>query len=392
MKVMKLALLGTAALVAASVGARADNLSDLKAQIKALNARVATLETSPSIPAGYQMVSFSKGTMIQIPGLDTGAPVAGHVIAIMPTADAPAASTVVTWNGYVRVGFLTTRFGATGDVDYDITARAGLTVAGKTDTAVGEVGAKLTYRADSENSDSFNTNNYVKSDGYWGWWKMTPNVTLGGGVDGSLAKSGQGWDALCRTAEASCFGGISNNPGGDPAQIRLSYADGPIGVALGVEDTANNSVGVAAKASYSADMFTADVQGGWWSRGDGFSGPEDAWSASLGLGASLGIAKLSGAVGFGSGHAVGDDFTKASGIVSMNLGDTAVVELGVGHEWFTSAGASGSDFTTFGGGIYYTPVSQLTIGAEASFVSGGNGVLGSLDQSYTAGLFTKFSF
>jgi len=84
---MKIALLGTAALAAVSVSARADNLSDLKAQIEALNARVATLETAPAVPAGYQMVSFSKEGN-------------NHIISIMPTADMPA-TTVITWSGYV---------------------------------------------------------------------------------------------------------------------------------------------------------------------------------------------------------------------------------------------------------------------------------------------------
>jgi hypothetical protein len=40
MKVLKLALIGTAALAALSVTARADSLSDLKAQIEALNGRI----------------------------------------------------------------------------------------------------------------------------------------------------------------------------------------------------------------------------------------------------------------------------------------------------------------------------------------------------------------
>ncbi len=108
MKVMKLALLGTAALAAVSVSARADNLSDLKAQIEALNARVATLEATPSVPAGYSMLSISKGDQIVEPGYAgpkrdnyTG-PV--HVISIMPTADAPAPTTQITWTGYVRAG------------------------------------------------------------------------------------------------------------------------------------------------------------------------------------------------------------------------------------------------------------------------------------------------
>jgi hypothetical protein len=48
MNVLKIALLGTAALAAVSVSARADDLADLKAQIEALNGRISQLESTPS--------------------------------------------------------------------------------------------------------------------------------------------------------------------------------------------------------------------------------------------------------------------------------------------------------------------------------------------------------
>ena len=70
MKVMKLALLGTAALAAVSVSARADDLSALKAQIEALQADVAALQAAPSVPAGYSLMTVSEGDRIVVPGLE----------------------------------------------------------------------------------------------------------------------------------------------------------------------------------------------------------------------------------------------------------------------------------------------------------------------------------
>jgi hypothetical protein len=402
MKVMKLALLGTAALAAASVSARADNLSDLKAQIEALNARVATLEATPAVPAGYSMVAFSKGQDIVVPGYFFGNKDVGsaHVISVMPTADAPAATTSITWSGYVRVAIATGRNSSndtSSQYGTDIHAKAGLKVEGKTDTAVGEVGARVALQATADDGwRSTNTGNgYVKTDGYWGWWKMTPNLTLGGGVDGSLAKNSKSFDATCTCYYADAYeGGISNNPFGDPAQIRLSYADGPLGFAIAVEDSNNNynesAFGVAAKATWSGDMFSADLSGGYWGNAMGGTPTYDAaWVIDAGIGANLGsMFSMNMAVGVGSGTRTGDDYTKASGMLKFQMSEAAHAEFGLGHVWYTSSGNTmGGDFTEIDAGLYYDPVKQLTMGIEGTYASGGI-----YDGSYIADLVTIFRF
>ena len=350
MKVINLALLGTAALVVASVGARAENLDALKTQMDTLT--------------------------------------------LNAVADAPAAATTsIVWSGYVR-GAFTSFYDKSLPVGFqygsDIRAKAGFKVVGTTDTAIGEIGVRIATQAtfDDQFQHQNTGNGKIDTDGYWGWWKLTPNVQLGAGVDGSLGKTGQGWDAKCSTAYTSCFGGISNNPGGDPAQIRLSYADGPLGFAIAVEDSNNagnnSAVGVAGRVSYSADMFSGDIGGGYWGNA---AGPQDAWVVSGGLGASFGIASLSVGAGIGSGFAVNDDYTSASAIMKLNLGDTAHFEVGAGHRWNTSPGMGVNDYTTFGAGLYYDPVKQMTVGAEGAYVSGG-----ATDGSYGAALFTVFRF
>ncbi len=414
MKVMKLALLGTAALAAASVSARADSLSDLKAQIETLNARVATLEATPAVPAGYSMVAFSKGQDIVVPGYffgnkDVGA---AHVISVMPTADAPAATTSITWSGYVRGALTTVRdrspyhydetTDAAGHHIYtlhntssdsyatDIRTKAGLKVEGKTDTAVGEVGARVALQATySDNAYGWNGGNgSVTTDGYWGWWKMTPNMTLGAGIDGSLSKNSKSFDAGCTCYYYGTGGSIATSQPNDPAQIRLSYSDGPIGFAIAVEDAnnANNnsSFGVAAKATWSGDMFSADVSGGYV--GNSATGYEAAWVVDAGIGANLGsMASISAAVGTGSGFLYNDDYTRASAFLKLTASDSMHAEIGLTHTWNTQL--SGMDSTTVGGGLYYDPVKQLTLGLEASYVSGGT-----KDGSYLAGLVTIFRF
>src|SRR5436190_6843029 len=86
--------------------------------------------------------------------------------------------------------------------DIDIYARGQLKVVGKTDTAVGEVGVQVRMRADFDGkpgayySNTYSYGYYNQSDSShgnevymkeaWGWWAMTPELTLGGGYTGSL--------------------------------------------------------------------------------------------------------------------------------------------------------------------------------------------------------------
>ena len=92
MNVLKLALLGTAAVAAVSVSARADDLSDMKAQIEALNSRIASLESTPAVPAGYSLLSVSEVDAIIVPSIEADKDYGKKAtnIGILPTADVPA--------------------------------------------------------------------------------------------------------------------------------------------------------------------------------------------------------------------------------------------------------------------------------------------------------------
>jgi hypothetical protein len=380
MKVVKLALLGTAALAAVSVSARADDLADLKAQIEALNGRISQLEATPSVPAGYQLLSVSETNAIIVPGLindangrDFGSKATN--IGILPTADVPA-STNLQWSGYVRaavtyVDGAVEVDGETVDGDaFDIRTKVGLKFVGTTDTAVGEVGVRATFVAASAGAALINRgNSSVETDGYWGWWKMTPELTLAGGVDGTLANSSNAFDNRCSCYYIDTGGAFATaGGGGDPSQIRLSYASGPISFAVAVEDYDNDgdssAVGVAAEMKYSGDTVGFDINAGYWDPTSGNVGGDADWTVNAGANLGLGdIASLGIAVGLGeSGHTADDDFMRASMFMGFTLSDAVAAELGV-----TYTDLDAGDNLTVAGGLYYTPVSQLTLGLEASY-------------------------
>ena len=360
MKTMKMALLAGAAVAVSAVAAHADELSDMKAQIEALNARVASMETAPSVPAGYQLLAISKGEALQVPGMmgsdrDRVTNERATIISVMPTADAPAGTTI-SWSGYVRAAViyagreadatlkrysnggvpageaaysLVSKISASAnsDDDWDVKARGQLRVVATTDTAVGEVGVELKMRADANGTGSGTV--YMKTA--WGYWAMTPELTFGGGYAGSLGNIGYGYDGAC-TCYYTDNADLSFDPG-DTTQLRLSYASGPFSMAVALEDSGVNNgfgndndyvngqnLGVAGEIKYSGDAFSGEISGVYRSVNDDdytvdtklkladgstlFYDPDiDAlWQVGAGVGFNLGsIASLSLAAALGSG-------------------------------------------------------------------------------------------
>jgi hypothetical protein len=398
MKVMKLALLGTAALAAVSVSARADDLADLKAQIEALNSRISQLESAPSVPAGYQLLSVAEAPAIVVPSLDIdpGYGPTATSIGILPTADVPA-STTIQWSGYARAalayssddiehaygtitaGVRTVTDDHSGDSEQpDIFARGQLKVVGTTDTAVGEVGAVIQLRGNFEGLGDAD----VIMNEAWGWWKMTPELTLGGGYTGSLANIGYGYDGAC-----NCYytdnAPVDLNPG-DRTQMRLSYASGPISFAVAVEDadiSGDDSLGAAGEIKFAGDTFSAEVSAGFWDDKD--AGDDDPWQVGVGLGFAFDPINISLAAGIGDNTTsfAGSAFTynlnywNANALVSANLSDSVHAEVAVGYtEWSNGDNVHQAAFNDVEGdtlavlaGIYYDPVAQLTIGVEGEW-------------------------
>lgn len=401
MKTMKVALLATAALAAVSVSARADDTAAIKAQLEALTARIAQMEASPAVPVGYNMLTISEGTATVVPGLgstsenDRAVGDKATVIGILPTADAPA-ETTLEWSGFVRAYVAHTDYGYQGgDKETNINSRAFLRVTGKTDTAVGEVGARMGFEA---NASTVDVDDYWQAVEYWGWWAMTPEVTFGGGYSGSLGNVGFGYDAACNpcagndwfTAEQRDVDHITfvANPG-DTTQLRLSYDSGPLSFAVAVEDSSydktdgSGDMGVAGRVGYAGDTFSAQIAGIWYEHdGDNALGlnelsPLDAgflpavddegWQVAAGVGFSLGdMASVSVSAATGDEPAKGD-YWNVSSYVGFNLSDTVNLQLGASYADYDDIDVQ---FTELDAGLYYNPVDQLTIGVEAAWADG----------------------
>ena len=415
MNMIKFALLGTAAIAAVSVSAQASTASDiaaLKAQVEALSAQVAANEAQTSVPAGFQLMTVSSQPSIDVPGIGSqGRNVT--TIAILPTADAPA-STVIQWSGFARAALVyadgadtasvaantalsIASVAASDNVYLDVKARGQINVVGKTDTAVGEVGAQMSVRGNWEGSGAFNGGNATALiSNAWGWWKMTPDLTLAGGFNGSLSAIGYGYDGAC-----SCYYTDNADAGtalnGDVAQMRLTYASGPMSVAVAVEDghnvaaaTSTNVLGFAAKVSYTGDMFNGALSGGFEPSyplvGVNGGGPESKFVVNAGVGFGLGdVGKISANALYGSGHAVNDDQWKASILGSLNVSDQAHLELAYEHVSYVTP-ATGQDSVL--AGMYYEPVSQLTIGLEGEWIKNS----AAAQSSFSADLVTVFRF
>ncbi len=452
MKSIKMALLGGAAIAVSAAGAHADELQDLKAQVEALNARVAAMETAPSVPAGYQLLAVSKGEALQIPGLDQSNRdrfTEGNratIISVLPTADAPAGTTI-SWSGYVRAAivyrgnddsatarrntyvngekvdiiindinvFGTGKATAGDDTDdWDVRARGQLRVVATTDTAVGEVGVELKMRSDLNGNGTGEV--YMKTA--WGYWAMTPELTFGGGYTGSLGNIGYGYDGAC-TCYYTDNADVGFDPG-DVTQLRLSYGSGPFSMAIAVEDAGLNDgfgqdnynynyaeLGVAGEIKYSGDAFSGEISGVYRATDDDQYIDDNInglWQVGAGVGFNLGdIASLSLAAAMGAGPytTVNDsgDITNSlpiynqwwgvSGLASANLSDVVHAEVAAGYkhregDGFTASGPIGGafpdtvevdykykgfDYETYAflGGLYYTPVDQLTIGIEGEW-------------------------
>ena len=395
MKMIKMALLGGAAMAVTAAGAQADDLDALKAQIETLNARVAAMEAAPAVPAGYSLLAISEGDRINTPGLElTAREKAGYgdkatIISVLPTADAPAGTTIA-WSGYARAGLVyeNTNVDGTGDIynntnnswvkdtnagfdvsnnddDIDVKARGQLRVNASTDTAVGEVGVDIRLRA------NFNGNGAgdVYSDVAWGYWSMTPEMTFGGGYAGSLGNIGYGYDGAC-----SCYytdnADLAFNPG-DVTQMRLAYASGPFSMAVALEDASiraggdnfgaddkinGDQLGAAGEIKYAGDMFSGEIAGVWrgvnedeytatgYTLGD--LGIDALWQVGAGIGFALGdIANLSIGAAMGEGPfytetdgnitdgiPYNQSWWGVSALASMNLSDEIHAELGAGYK------------------------------------------------------------
>jgi hypothetical protein len=331
----------------------------------------------------------------------------GVTFKVSPTADMPAATTEVTVAGEVRALLRSSKTinvaaGATGlafsegDRDNDIATRARIFVRGKTETAVGAVGAKFRVEASDGGSASINQ--------YTGYWEFAPGITLTAGKTDSISSVVYG-------ADWNGTGGVWNGVGAGLTnaaveQVNISFATGPVTFAIGLEDntSANQfaasdtgtgadfevNPGIAASMNFSSGDFGAQVAG----RTQSFdSTPALEGDSGYMIGGGLGYS--SGAFGLQVGAATGrglandyiagtsdilgavtdsaaatnldltdDKFSAASVLGTFSLTETTSIEAWYGMGEISDIGTSALSYKVsgYGGGLFWNPVSQLRLG------------------------------
>jgi hypothetical protein len=389
MKMMKWALLGGAAFAVMSTSAQADELTALKAQLEALQARVTQLEAQPatSMPSGYSLLSMRDGSQaapVAESRKDYIDPNSGVTFSVLPSADvAPAAEvsvsaeirTLLVYDDQGFPGHLTrvhrdkqgniVDVNVSGDNDshLDVQVRGRLVAQGKVDTAVGEVGARV--RLQGGNPFDTGTNNQTLMNQAYGWWKFAPNWQLIAGYWDTTAAVQAGVD---RDFTVGTTGGPSDK---NVEQMRLVFGgDGPFSLAIALEDTdsAFTTRGVKVvtsdgdilfrDASFTADapdrgrfpdvagylMFNQDklmLQAVGVYQDDQF-GKENDWG--VGAGARIGLGDMftltaagvfaRGYNGWANDFTIGEDdeFWAASGGLIFNIAEATRLEAGVGYE------------------------------------------------------------
>lgn len=406
MKTMKWALLAGAAVAVTATAARADDLGALKAEIEALQSRVSQLEAQPqaSMPSGYSLMSIRDGQgtfegVLAERNADKVNEDSGFTLSVLPTADAaPAAE--VSVSGEIRTALIYTDDDFSDDDNIDVKVRGRIFIKGKADTAVGEVGGYFRLQADGGgNLGDYSEN--TKMNKAYGWWKFAPSWELMAGYNDNTGALQVGWDWLAATGPTRSFGPSNINN----EQMRLTYSSGPLSFAIALEDPDNFTetttvagvpvtttggaivtVGavststtrdtsdipnVQAYLMYSSDSFTGQIVGLYQS--DDFGSDDFAIGGGITFGISDGFQITGGAV-FGEGTSsyannlgpltVDEEFWGASVGLLASLSEDTRIELGVGLEDYDNAGEA----LGFGGGVYWDPVSQVTLGAGATYV------------------------
>jgi len=313
------------------------------------------------------------------------------------------------------------------DGHLDVQVRGRLVAQGKVETAVGEVGAKI--RLQGGNPFDGGSNNNTQMNQAYGWWKFAPNWQLIAGYWDTTAavQAGVDWDfTVGRT------GGPSDKNVEQMRLVYGGDGPFSLAIALEDTDAAKTNVDITVRDSTGHFKFHTDCKGGktyddlgtcpdgpdrgkfpgvagyvmWqqdklmfqgvgvWQSDD--FGNEDDWG--VGAGARLGLGDmftLTAAAVYAKGYngwdneaniGEDDDYWAASGGLIFNLAEATRLEAGVGYEnvnaddneifrnpsgLFCSRSCQPFDqeIWVVNGGIYWDPVSQVTVGLQANYVS-----------------------
>jgi hypothetical protein len=396
MKMLKWALLGSAAIAVAPAGAQADDLTALKAQLEALQARVTQLEAQPqaSLPSGYSLMTFrSGGDTYSLAPMKTDqarseGPGNGYTISVLPTADVtPAAEVTVSGEIRTYIRYHNVDSDEDGSDDrVDVIARARLVATGKADTAVGEVGGRIRVQEESGQRGSSDDSNSAVINQAYGWWKFSPNWQLIAGLWDSTAavQAGVDWDF---TSPVNTIWGDE----GSTEQMRLVFNNGgPLTIALAVEDSEGSTYGGGADVgdipafagyiAYDNNNLFLQVTGLWEKDDTKDGGDNNSDNFFIGAGARVGFGDhvtFTAGAGYSEGYqdavytTIGhdDQYWVASAGVIFKFGENSRIELGA--DYLDNDPDNGTELIDNSwsviGGFYFEPVSQVTIGVNADY-------------------------
>lgn len=359
MKMMKLALLGGAALAVTTASAMADDLSALKSSMENM----------------------------------------GMVAA--PVADAPEGATI-TWSGYVRQALtynggnynemmVYTTTTADGHLvkaaaplkkhGFDLNGgRARLTVNATTPTSVGDVDVHVQFGA-TQNQPRGGWG--VGLVDYSGTWHITPELSFTGG---RLFTGGEGQgETYGNTVGLSAsFATTTDNA------LQLGYASGPVSFVIGVEN-GDEAVGKGmfdsspdfyANAGWKGDMFSVGLQANYNVNEAAKDHYQVGGNVAFNMSDAISM-HVNGVVGHEEGGR--GDYWGVAGGAKANVTEATYVELTGGY-----VNADAWDRYNVNGGIYWAPASALTIGLQGDYTHTDYGV--PTTNAYSASLVTWWRF
>ncbi len=254
-KWLRSALLGGVAVSVMAVGvagaqAQTNELSDLKAQLEALQSRVNTMETAPAaqLPTGTSVMTVAKGSgsngdwgnESRTDAVNNNAG-RGYTVSISPTADLPAPVTEITVYGYAKLDFTwANETQSAYQRVFDMTQANGTNegnrwaahasqtrfgIKAKSDTAIGQIRAVI--EGDFYGSP-YGTSTSFRQRHSYGEWDMTETWTL---------QAGQTWhlgSLLPIGISTIDFTGPAGPTYSRSPLLALKYNSGPISARFGI--------------------------------------------------------------------------------------------------------------------------------------------------------------
>ena len=404
MKTIKAAFYATVAMAAVSAVAHADELYDLKSLMQIINAKDAAYQIAVQVPNGYTI----------LPTADS-APVDAAPVVEEPFVE-------VKVSGYIKAGYiysevkdgLPTIAGLPRDASSDFDVEGGVNVKGSVQSPLGEVGATIQAKWDIAESTTNSATPALRDDGLIGFWQFADTMKLemgrsnAGRLENGIDKNTRRiWTIGNRRVRAENAGNGFFDKDAYNAFLGLAYSSGPLTLNVRAHDATrgvggggydDDATGVSAKGLYSGDMIGFEVVGGYWGEDTAKLLPiaqQTGVKWLAGAGAELNfIPGIPVSIGAQTGKLWnGADMYNVSGSIGFTLTDTIGGGIGAGLKKISKSPTAADNRTekVITGGLYYSPMSYLTLGLEADYLDDGKPAATSND-GLTGAVVTRVSF